>query len=310
MLRFDGRCVESWCVPSTRTASLIFSLSFWQVPQRKSRQVPEDKEAESKMPGLWSVWGTWSACSQPCGLGVSERARTCQSPYQQVPWAGRTELAPQPSYSDPPSYQEERAASPYPARPAYPLHADRPIRPALSFRSNSGSTPTLHGRLQPPRPRYSPQNRYTRHETFPADALPPPVRTQDAITPHFGPRKDLGSSREAVQLSRPQRNQLDRETPPSHAFSQRLPYWETSGTEALSSRHSSLAWRPSRESIPLFKPMRPDSHEIGLNRDGPRHGSQADSSQYGWAASPTQESPAARRYVFGVASVLRMLNRR
>uniref|UniRef100_A0A670ZRE7 ADAMTS like 4 n=1 Tax=Pseudonaja textilis TaxID=8673 RepID=A0A670ZRE7_PSETE len=40
----------------------------------------------SRVPGVWGSWGSWSACSQPCGLGVLERTRSCQSPYQRDPW--------------------------------------------------------------------------------------------------------------------------------------------------------------------------------------------------------------------------------
>lgn len=32
------------------------------------------------MEGVWSVWGEWSACSQTCNVGVSERSRKCQPP--------------------------------------------------------------------------------------------------------------------------------------------------------------------------------------------------------------------------------------
>ncbi|KAJ8383769.1 hypothetical protein AAFF_G00214560 [Aldrovandia affinis] len=44
-----------------------------QVIGRKSRQTPEIEEQE----GVWSLWGTWTDCSQSCGIGVSERRRQC-----------------------------------------------------------------------------------------------------------------------------------------------------------------------------------------------------------------------------------------
>uniref|UniRef100_A0A8C5RUR5 ADAMTS like 4 n=1 Tax=Laticauda laticaudata TaxID=8630 RepID=A0A8C5RUR5_LATLA len=45
-----------------------------------------EEAAGNRAPGIWGSWGSWSACSQPCGLGVLERTRSCQSPYQQDPW--------------------------------------------------------------------------------------------------------------------------------------------------------------------------------------------------------------------------------
>ncbi|XP_077012241.1 ADAMTS-like protein 4 isoform X2 [Tamandua tetradactyla] len=30
--------------------------------------------------GLWGPWGQWASCSQPCGVGVQRRSRTCQLP--------------------------------------------------------------------------------------------------------------------------------------------------------------------------------------------------------------------------------------
>ncbi|CAL8359785.1 unnamed protein product [Arctogadus glacialis] len=44
---------------------------------RRSRQAFDSAEA---VEGVWSDWGEWSECSQPCGVGVSERSRNCLSP--------------------------------------------------------------------------------------------------------------------------------------------------------------------------------------------------------------------------------------
>ncbi|XP_054854626.1 ADAMTS-like protein 4 [Eublepharis macularius] len=258
-----------------------------KVPQRPPRQVSQDDGPGSRVLGVWSVWGSWSTCSQPCGLGVLERTRSCQSPYQRVPWAGRTEPAPRPAYAQQPPYQEEEAASPYPARPAFPLHTDRDIRPALSFHG-SGSVLPLHSQVPSAVAPYSPQNRYTRHEAFPAEEIPS-AQLQGSVSSR---KKDSVLSREAVQRLRPQGNQLGREKLPSRASSQRPPHWDV---EKVPFRHSGSARPPLRGSVPLFKPLRRDSLEAGLSPDMPRHGSQGDSGRYNWAASPTQESPDSRR---------------
>ncbi|XP_026227157.1 thrombospondin type-1 domain-containing protein 4 [Anabas testudineus] len=47
-----------------------------KVSGRRSRQVFEAEHVE----GVWSVWGEWSQCSQTCGVGVSQRRRTCLPP--------------------------------------------------------------------------------------------------------------------------------------------------------------------------------------------------------------------------------------
>lgn len=47
-----------------------------QVAGRRSRQVFEAEPID----GVWSVWGEWSECSQTCGVGVSQRSRTCLPP--------------------------------------------------------------------------------------------------------------------------------------------------------------------------------------------------------------------------------------
>ncbi|XP_060936459.1 thrombospondin type-1 domain-containing protein 4 [Limanda limanda] len=62
-----------------------------KVTGRRSRQVFEAEPVD----GVWSVWGEWSECSQTCGVGVSQRSRTCLPPPQSPPlshsppnWAG------------------------------------------------------------------------------------------------------------------------------------------------------------------------------------------------------------------------------
>ncbi|XP_037310225.2 ADAMTS-like protein 4 [Pungitius pungitius] len=60
-----------------------------KVTGRRSRQVFEAEPVE----GVWSVWGEWSGCSQTCGVGVSQRSRTCLPPPPPIShsppnWAG------------------------------------------------------------------------------------------------------------------------------------------------------------------------------------------------------------------------------
>nr|AAI17926.1 ADAMTS-like 4 [Mus musculus] len=41
-----------------------------------SHQLPSE---EGQVPeGLWGPWGRWASCSQPCGVGVQRRSRTCE----------------------------------------------------------------------------------------------------------------------------------------------------------------------------------------------------------------------------------------
>uniref|UniRef100_A0A8C4Y9P2 ADAMTS like 4 n=1 Tax=Gopherus evgoodei TaxID=1825980 RepID=A0A8C4Y9P2_9SAUR len=97
-----------------------------QVPQRTSRQVPEEDEAGNQVAGAWSSWGPWSSCSQPCGVGVLERVRTCLPPYQRAPWGGPHG----PHTYAQPLYPEEQP-NPYPPRP-------RAVQPAAPDMVPSG----------------------------------------------------------------------------------------------------------------------------------------------------------------------------
>nr|XP_045375153.1 ADAMTS-like protein 4 isoform X1 [Camelus bactrianus]XP_045375154.1 ADAMTS-like protein 4 isoform X1 [Camelus bactrianus] len=43
---------------------------------------PEESQAPE---GVWGPWDQWASCSQPCGVGVQRRSRTCQLPAIQLP---------------------------------------------------------------------------------------------------------------------------------------------------------------------------------------------------------------------------------
>lgn len=42
---------------------------------------PEDSQGPE---GVWGPWDQWASCSQPCGVGVQRRSRTCQLPTTQL----------------------------------------------------------------------------------------------------------------------------------------------------------------------------------------------------------------------------------
>uniref|UniRef100_A0A452GKF0 PLAC domain-containing protein n=1 Tax=Gopherus agassizii TaxID=38772 RepID=A0A452GKF0_9SAUR len=115
---------ETWAeaapwAPNATPEPWLLDQALRCVPQRTSRQVPEEDEAGNQVAGAWSSWGPWSSCSQPCGVGVLERVRTCLPPYQRAPWGGPHG----PHTYAQPLYPEERP-NPYPPRPSYPLHTD------------------------------------------------------------------------------------------------------------------------------------------------------------------------------------------
>ncbi|XP_062820876.1 ADAMTS-like protein 4 isoform X2 [Anolis carolinensis] len=234
------------------------SQGLEKTPQRAPRQASEDDSTGSSVPGVWSVWGPWSACSQRCGRGVLERSRDCQSPHLRVPWAGRTDSVPPPVYPPHPG-----SAGPHPARPSFPLHTDRNPNLALTFPS-SGSVLPLHN----PGPPYNSPNRYSRQEEW------PPTRPRGVVAPQHNRRRDPAALRGQVS---------------GHVSSQRASL--SSPVGAASRPHVPAP----RETLPLFKPPRRDGPNGGPRPDGPHHGSQSDSGRHRWGSSPTPESQAARR---------------
>ncbi|XP_074836613.1 ADAMTS-like protein 4 isoform X2 [Carettochelys insculpta] len=254
-----------------------------KVSPRTSRQAPEEDRAGNRVAGAWSGWGPWSSCSQPCGVGVLERVRTCLPPYQQAPWRGPHG----PHTYTQPLYTEERLSS-YPARPSYPLHTDgesraplAPSGPVLSLHSSP-----RHTRLPPPSAHYGPLNRYIRHQSLPSEQLPSaplrdtsPHRRDPALAPGSPsldgvPSGNAGTS--SHDLGHPSRRLRHPATP------------SASAPERLSLRSSSA---PAQDSLPLFRPQRRGSQEVGGTAASSRRGALG----HKWAAAPTQESRAARR---------------
>ncbi|KAK2493900.1 hypothetical protein MC885_007368 [Smutsia gigantea] len=85
--------------------------------------------------GVWGPWDQWASCSQPCGVGVQRRSRTCQLPAAQ-PHQGQR-LPPRP-----PSYPEAllpgaQGPRPQPARETLP-----PYRPQTWGRGGLFRGPT------------------------------------------------------------------------------------------------------------------------------------------------------------------------
>nr|XP_012622935.1 ADAMTS-like protein 4 isoform X5 [Microcebus murinus] len=58
------------CLDQEVSAGQVLSGHTLQTPAEES-QSPE---------GVWGPWDQWASCSQPCGLGVQRRSRTCQLP--------------------------------------------------------------------------------------------------------------------------------------------------------------------------------------------------------------------------------------
>ncbi|XP_053561442.1 ADAMTS-like protein 4 isoform X2 [Bombina bombina] len=141
---------------------VCLSTGLEQFKHRTPRQALEDGTSGAKILGTWSSWGSWSVCSQTCGLGVIERSRTCLSPYQQVPWVPGAEAAPPliQSHSQVPFHDERTNLYNFgAARPAYPLHTDSDIAAPLIV----PSVPRNPSSVQ-----YNPFNRHTRQETLPS----------------------------------------------------------------------------------------------------------------------------------------------
>nr|XP_005293859.2 ADAMTS-like protein 4 isoform X1 [Chrysemys picta bellii] len=298
-----GGWISRLCVAGLALGLALLTAQLCQgsrkVPQRTSRQVPEEDGAGNQVAGAWSSWSPWSSCSQPCGVGVLERVRTCLPPYQQAPWGGPHS----PHTYAQPLYPQERA-NPYPPRSSYPLHTDgesgaplSPPGPAFPLHSDSAlplHSGSSHTRAAPPPARYGPPNRYIRHESFPSEQLPlSPLR--DASSTHSSRGRDPALAPRAPRREEDPSGKAGASSRGLAHSSRRLRHPDapaTSSPERPFRRRSSAPARlPAQESLPLFKPERRGSHEAGGAAGSSRHAALGSK----WAASPTQESRAARR---------------
>nr|XP_033779969.1 ADAMTS-like protein 4 [Geotrypetes seraphini]XP_033779970.1 ADAMTS-like protein 4 [Geotrypetes seraphini] len=164
----------------SRLAWLTFAFSFCaltalqclahtKLSLRKSRQAP----AENKIPGVWGTWSSWSPCSQPCGIGVTERSRTCQSPHREASGGSRLASSAQGARAESQSrFQGEGAHfyEPVGRQASYPLH----VGGDAAVPSAGASVPLHSSPRQAPLLRYGLHHRHTRHESLTTEDLPAP----------------------------------------------------------------------------------------------------------------------------------------
>ncbi|XP_032216710.1 ADAMTS-like protein 4 isoform X3 [Mustela erminea] len=88
----EGGAMEKWAGRPQLCLMLLLSLPELGLDQ-EVRQGPEVLSGHSlqTLPeegqgpeGVWGPWEQWASCSQPCGVGVQRRSRTCQLPTAQL----------------------------------------------------------------------------------------------------------------------------------------------------------------------------------------------------------------------------------
>ncbi|XP_062962858.1 ADAMTS-like protein 4 isoform X1 [Cynocephalus volans] len=86
-----GGAMEKWASRSWLCLMLLLSLphlyldqevSPGQVLSGHSLQTPPEEGQGPE--GVWGPWDQWASCSQPCGVGVQRRSRTCRLPKAQL----------------------------------------------------------------------------------------------------------------------------------------------------------------------------------------------------------------------------------
>ncbi|XP_045857208.1 ADAMTS-like protein 4 isoform X2 [Meles meles] len=122
----EGEAMERWAGRPQLCLMLLLSLPELCLDQEvlsgHSLQTPPEEGQGPE--GVWGPWEQWASCSQPCGVGVQRRSRTCQLPtaqlYQGLPFPPR-----------PPRHPEAllpRGQSPRPqtSRETLPLYRPQP----------------------------------------------------------------------------------------------------------------------------------------------------------------------------------------
>uniref|UniRef100_A0A8C0GNL4 ADAMTS like 4 n=1 Tax=Chelonoidis abingdonii TaxID=106734 RepID=A0A8C0GNL4_CHEAB len=203
-------------------------------------------EAENQVAGAWSSWGPWSSCSQPCGVGVLERVRTCLPPYQRAPWGGPHG----PHTYAQPLYPEERR-DPYPPRPSYPLHTDGESRIRESIKPGKygyGKVPfalPLHKEVAE-----GGTPRFKRHPGPSSDQTLPPTKTpkRKAKEPHTAEQGSAGPLK-AKATAKPHTGSLEDKASPGEN-------WEPAAAppEPQGARHHTAEGTPQPGPSPTEQP--------------------------------------------------------
>ncbi|GAB5575500.1 thrombospondin type-1 domain-containing protein 4 isoform X1 [Prionailurus iriomotensis] len=77
--------MEKWAGRSQWCLMLLLSLPELCLDQEvlSGHSIQTPPEEGQGPEGIWGPWDQWASCSQPCGVGVQRRSRTCQLPTAQ-----------------------------------------------------------------------------------------------------------------------------------------------------------------------------------------------------------------------------------
>ncbi|XP_023114889.1 ADAMTS-like protein 4 isoform X1 [Felis catus] len=77
--------MEKWAGRSQLCLMLLLSLPELCLDQEvlSGHSIQTPPEEGQGPEGIWGPWDQWASCSQPCGVGVQRRSRTCQLPTAQ-----------------------------------------------------------------------------------------------------------------------------------------------------------------------------------------------------------------------------------
>lgn len=178
---------------------------------RRSRQVFEAEPVE----GVWSVWGEWSGCSQTCGVGVSQRSRTCFPPppplsHSPPNWAGYV-----PGGMGGPVHPYYPPRYPGPHRPYHSSSISDNHNQGVSLYRNTnpgGGGAPVPGQANPNPPFFQPEfsssdqdhaSVYRSPYHAPSHGYNQPSRTiRRPTNPGGGSRRSIGPNREGLPMRR------------------------------------------------------------------------------------------------------------